>query len=87
MVASRQQPNGYFEISGTLYSIGVIHLQMEEWTMYLVRFDESLRLRVGILPDNHIGISLYFHKIGRAYEGLWKFDQALEYYKKALGTE
>ena len=78
MSASHEHPNGDFEISVTLYSMGVLIIQMDEWTMSLVRFDESLRLRVDILPDNHIEISLSFHKIGRAYEGSWKFDQNLE---------
>ena len=87
MAASHQQPNGDLDVAGTLYAMGVLHLQMEEWTMALVRFDESLRLRVDGLPENHLDIALSFHKIGRAYEGSWKFDQALEYYKKALRTK
>ena len=38
MSALHQHPNGYIGISGTIYEMGVLHLQMEEWTMYLVLF-------------------------------------------------
>ena len=52
--------------------------------MALVLFDDFLHLRVDDLPDNDLDIALYFHKIGRSYDGSQKFDQALDYYKKAL---
>ena len=40
--ASHQNPNRDLEIYETIYAMGVIHLQMEECTMALVLFDESL---------------------------------------------
>ena len=52
--------------------------------MDLVWFHEYLRLHVDGLPYNHFNVALSFHKIGRSYEGSWKFYQAIESYKKAL---
>ena len=79
--ASHQQPNGDLEFSITLYAMVVLCLQIEECTMALVWFDESLHLRVDGLPENHLDIALSFHKIERAYEGSWRFDQAIEYFE------
>ena len=87
MAASYQHTNWDLDIDCTLYSMGVIHLQMKEWTMDLVKLDRYLRLHVDGLPENHLDIALYFYKTGRACEGSWKIDQALEYYKEALLTK
>ena len=75
MAALHQQPNGDLYVYGNLYAMGVINLQTEEYTMDLVQFDESLHFHVDVLQKNHIDIDLSFNKIGRVYEGSWKFDQ------------
>ena len=53
--ASHQHPNVDLDIFGTIYEMGVINLQMDEWTMALVLFDEYLGLHVDVLPENHMG--------------------------------
>ena len=71
------------EVADTLCCKGVVFLKMKNWDQAILSYDEALRIRVDQLPKDDVEIAECFHNIAKAYEGLQKLDQALEYYKKA----
>ncbi len=71
------------EVAETLCLKGNVLLKLKKWDKAIFAFDEAFRIRIDQIPQDHHDIATCFHFIGKAFEGDEKFEQAIEYYKKA----
>ena len=70
-------------IADALNRKGSVLLKLKKWDDSVLAFNEALCIRVDQLPQDHDDIAETFHSIGKAYEGHTKYEESLDYYKKA----